>query len=315
MHPPPLRNSSIRGNVSQAITMLKIIVSVLLSLSFVSSSALAQDAKYRVAVSDLIVSEAIPAKQQEIVRKSSLISDVENAIRNGRKFELLTRRAAHLQAIRKEQEFAQSDLAAGDAANKGEFSNAQSLVQIEVLDFNFGRSASKVPNISNKYKVQDGARIELSVQIIDTSKGTVVASFPIKASNFGGSFIANGVGSPSRAVLDKTFETVAGQLANQLSDTVFPITVLRVQGKKLFINRGNDSGLKVGEKFVVFEPGEELVDPQTGESLGSAETEVGECTVSRINPKFSVVDVTSGDPASFAAGFILRRPVANNKKK
>ena len=93
--------------------MLKNIVSVLLSLSFVSFSALAQDAKYRVAVSDLIVSEAIPAKQQEIVRKSSLISDVENAIRNGRKFELLTRRAAHLQAIRKEQEFAQSDLAAG----------------------------------------------------------------------------------------------------------------------------------------------------------------------------------------------------------
>lgn len=286
--------------------MLNKIFTPVLALVLLASSITlcAQESKYRVAVSNLIVSDSIPEKQQEIVKKSSLIADVENAIRNGRKFELLTRRESHLKAIREEQKFAKSDLAAGDAAHEGKFSNAQSLVQIEVLDFNFGRSASKVPNISNKYRVQDAARIELSVQIIDTSKGSVVASFPIKVSGSGGSFIANGVGGASKAVLDKVLENAAGQLANQLSDTVFPITVLRAQGKKLYINRGNDSGLKIGEKFIVFEPGEELVDPQTGESLGSAETEVGECTVSRINPKFSVVDVIKGDPSTFAAGFI-----------
>ena len=289
-----------------------LITSVLL---LVSSVATAQNTKYRVAVSELIVSDAVPEKQQEIIKKSSLIADVENAIRNGRKFELLTRRASHLKAIRAEQNFAKSELSAGDAAEEGALSNAQSLVQIEVLDFNFGRASSKVPNISGKYRVQDSARIELSVQIIDTSKGSVVASFPIKSSASGGSFIANGVGAPATALLDKILSNAAGQLANQLSDTVFPITVLKVQGNKLFINRGNDSGLKMGEKFIVFEPGEELIDSQTGENLGSAETEVGECTISRINPKFSVANVTKGDAASFANGFILRRPTITNKKQ
>lgn len=293
----------------------KIISSFIIPLALISSSTVfAQESKYRVAVSNLIISDSIPQKQQEIVKNSSLIADVENAIRNGRKFELLTRRAAQLKAIREEQQFAKSELSAGDAAKEGELSNAQSLVQIEVLDFNFGRSASKVPNISNKYRVQDAARIEISVQIIDTSKGSVVASFPIKASSSGGSFIANGVGGASKAVLDKVLENAAGQLANQLSDTVFPITVIRAQGKKLYINRGNDSGLKIGEKFVIFENGEELVDPQTGESLGSAETEVGEGVISRINPKFSIVDVTKGDPSQMAAGFILRRPVNFSQK-
>ena len=41
-------------------------------------------AKYRIAVSDLIVSDLVPAKQAELVKNSSLIADIENAIRNGR---------------------------------------------------------------------------------------------------------------------------------------------------------------------------------------------------------------------------------------
>lgn len=294
----------------------KILLSALAASLFLEANVTyAQDARYRVAVSDLIVSDAISQKQQEIVKKSSLVADVENAIRNGRKFELLTRRAAHLKAIRDEQNFAKSDLSAGDAAREGELSNAQSLVQIEVLDFNFNRNSSRVPNISNKFRVQDVAKVELSVQILDTSKGTVVGSFLIKESGSGGSFIANGAGAPNNDLLDAVLKKTAGALANQLSDTIFPVTVIKVQGKKLFINRGNDSGLKVGETFIVFEPGEALIDPQTGENLGSAETEVGECKVSRINPKFSVVDVTKGDPSSFSEGFILRRPVLTTSKK
>lgn len=270
--------------------------------------------KFRVAVSKLIVSDAIPPAQQEIVKKSSLIADIENAIRNGRKFELLTRRASHLAAIREEQQFAKSDLTAGDAAQEGELQNAQALVQVEVLDFNFSRGASKVPNIANKYRISDNARIELDVQITDTAKGVVTASFPVKASTSGASMIANGVGAPAQAVLDQTLEKAAASLANQLSDTVFPITVLRVQGKQIFINRGNDSGLKIGEKFAVFEPGEDLIDAQTGENLGSAETEVGEAVVKRINPKFSVAEITQGDPSQMAAGYILRRPVVDTSK-
>ena len=75
------------------------------------------------------------------------------------------------------------------------------------------------------------------------------------------------------------------------------------------MNRGNDSGLHVGDVFDIFEPGEELVDPQTGESLGSTETEVGKARVVRINPKVTIVEMTDGDPSYIQPGFILRAPV------
>ncbi len=230
-------------------------------------------AKYGIAVSDLIVSDLVPAKQAELVKNSSLIADIENAIRNGRKFELLTRRSAALEAIRKEQEFASSEYAAGDAAATGNISNAQSLVQVEVLQFNFGRSSSKVPNIQNKFKVNDYCSIELSVQIIDTERGAVVASFPIKASS----------------------------------------TIVSVSNQDIWINRGNDSGMKLGEVFEVFEPGEELIDPATGENLGSTETLIGKVKVVRINPKASVVHMVNGNATSVSTGYILRRPVKSSK--
>ncbi len=294
--------------------MKRVISFVFMFLFFAVGSVNAEVlAKYRIAVSDLIVSDLVPAKQAELVKNSSLIADIENAIRNGRKFELLTRRSAALEAIRKEQEFASSEYAAGDAAATGNISNAQSLVQVEVLQFNFGRSSSKVPNIQNKFKVNDYCSIELSVQIIDTERGAVVASFPIKASSSTGTSVVNRVGGASRSVLDSTLEKAAGSLANMLSDTIFPITIVSVSNQDIWINRGNDSGMKLGEVFEVFESGEELIDPATGENLGSTETLIGKVKVVRINPKASVVHMVNGNATSVSTGYILRRPVKSSK--
>lgn len=275
-----------------------------------ASPALAEAvAKYRVSVADLAVSDSLSEQQKKTVLTSSLIADIENAIRNGRKFELLTRRADALAEIRKEQAFAKSGLAAGDAATEGQLSNAQSIVKVTVESFSFGRSATKIPNLEGKYKVQDSASIALNVQILDTTKGTVTGAFPVKASSASGTSIRNGVGGASKSILEQTMAKAAGNLANQLSDTIFPITVIQVKGKRVWVNRGNDSGMKMGERFIVFEPGEDLIDPQTGENLGSAEMEVGEAKVTRINPKVTVLEVTKGDPAQIAQGFLLRRPV------
>lgn len=293
---------------------MKKISAVIIFIVFIFSSnpSFAEETqKYRVAVSDLVISENIPAKQADLLKHSSLISDIENAIRNGRKFELLTRRVSSMEAIRKEQEFAQSDLAAGNAAQEGQMANAQALIQVTVVQFNFGRTARKVPN-TEKYRVSDHCSIEVSVQIIDTERGSIQASFPIKASSSTGSSIANSVGGASPHLLDSTLEKAAGSLANQLADTIFPIQVLAVKDNKLWVNRGNDSGLHVGDIFEVFEPGEELIDPQTGESLGSTELEVGFARVIRINPKVTILEMTKGDPSQIQAGFILRAPV---KKK
>ena len=138
----------------------------------------------------------------------------------------------------------------------------------------------------------------------------MTGSFNVEAKASSGTRVANSVGAPSRDILDKALDRAAADLANQLSDTIFPITVIQAKGKQLFVNRGKDGGLKTGDQFVIFRPGEALIDPTTGENLGSAEEEVGTAKVVRVNPKFTVMEVTKGDAALMEPGFILRRPVS-----
>jgi hypothetical protein len=60
------------------------------------------------------------------------------------------------------------------------------------------------------------------------------------------------------------------------------------------INRGSSSVTK-GQAFVVFLMGEEIKDPQSGESLGALEIEIGTAKVINTNPKFSVVKLDDGE--------------------
>jgi hypothetical protein len=53
------------------------------------------------------------------------------------------------------------------------------------------------------------------------------------------------------------------------------------------INRGDGTGIKEGQTWDVFAPGEELIDPDTGESLGSEEIPMGKVRVIAVTPKFA----------------------------
>lgn len=54
-------------------------------------------------------------------------------------------------------------------------------------------------------------------------------------------------------------------------------------GGTIYINAGAVAGVNVGDEFVVYRPGEALVDPDTGLSLGSTETKIGTIKVTNNN--------------------------------
>ena len=86
-------------------------------------------AKYRVAIPDLVISPSLSASAAKTVSQSSLQSDMEAGVRNSRKFDVVSRNAATLNAIRAEQQFAKSGLAAGDAAQARSGGGAELLLR------------------------------------------------------------------------------------------------------------------------------------------------------------------------------------------
>lgn len=264
-------------------------------------------AKPRVAIMQAEVGEGVSKSLLKQLNLSTVLSEMEAAIQKNRKFELLSRKKDVLQKIRTEQEFSKSDLTKGNAANEGEIENANYLIIPTVQDFKFYRSVKPVPNLVNKYIRKDSGMLEINVQVIDTSTSSIKATFYLKSTFATKDKIVNSRGgAPSSVYFTKMAKSVSSQMTDQLTSAVFPMRILNIQDLQVWVNRGNDGGLKKGDILHVFRPGAELVDPDTGEVLGSAETKVGKIKVTQINPKFTIAHVITSD-GEIQKGDIVRK--------
>jgi len=68
--------------------------------------------------------------------------------------------------------------------------------------------------------------------------------------------------------------------------------VIKVEANRAWINLGSEGGIKVGDKFAVFNIGEALVDPATGAKLGADEKRIGDGAVVEVQPKFAIITFT-----------------------
>ena len=99
---------------------------------------------------------------------------------------------------------------------------------------------------------------------------------------------------------------LAQKIANRLVDVIYPAKILIKRDKEVTINRGEGGGVAVGDTFNVFALGEELIDPDTKESLGREEAKVGKVKITQVNPKTSLADIL--DDTGIDKGAVLRRP-------
>jgi len=176
-----------------------------------------------------------------------------------------------------------------------------------VQDFKFYRSLKAVPNLDNKYVRVDSGMLEVNAQIIDTSTGAIKTTFYLKSSFATKKKVVNSRGGvPNSIHFTKMAKAVAAQMTDQLVDAVFPMRILNVQGGQVWINRGKDGGLKKGNILNVYRPGISLIDPDTGENLGSAETLIGKIKVTRVNPKFTTAVIHGNPEEPVEKGDIVR---------
>jgi hypothetical protein len=74
--------------------------------------------------------------------------------------------------------------------------------------------------------------------------------------------------------------------------------------KTVLIKPGEAGGVAVGDKFVVYSKGENVIDPDTGLSMGAEETKAGAIEVTEVKDQYAKAKVTSG--SGFKAGDSVR---------
>lgn len=263
-----------------------------------------------VAIKNPVVGDGVSKGAQKNLNLQQLLDEMEASLNATRKFEVLTRQKDKLGAIREEQEFAASDFAEGNAAQEGQFKNANFLILPTVQRFEFGRSSRAMPNMDNKFFINDSGLLEINAQVVDTKTGSIKATFYLKSTFSSGESIANSSGGgPGSGNFVAMAKKVSAQMADQLVDTVFPMKVLNVESNQVWINRGTDGGLKSGDVLNVYKPGTDLIDPDTGENLGSAESLIGKIKVVRVNPKFTISEsIAKETKETIEKGYIIRKP-------
>ena len=138
------------------------------------------------------------------------------------------------------------------------------------------------------------------IRLIDTTTGEVLASERAegKATAGGMSVGANvaGVGfgtsgfskTPLGKAMQETIDKAVAIIADKLKGVPFEARIIKVTGDNdLLISGGGKTGISEGDVFTVYSVGENLVDPATGEQLGSELEKKGTVKVTKVEEKYA----------------------------
>ena len=250
---------------------------------------------------------------------------ITDALNQSGRFRLVERQA--IGNVMQEQDFGASGrVATPSAAGMGQILGAEYLVEAVITSYDPGTNAksTNVGGIANALGGRLGglgalaggvnvnsssSSLGMNIRLINATTSEVVFTRQIEREikesgiDFGGLGIGGSgalggfVGAYSRtpigqAVLASINEAVY-ELAKQIGAQPATGAVVKVEGTQAYINLGAGV-VSAGDRLAVVRPGEALIDPDTGISLGSTETPVGEIQVAQVQEQFSIATIQGG---------------------
>ena len=205
------------------------------------------------------------------------------------------------------------------AAKIGKILNAQVMIRGAVTEFSTNTSGMdtgfSVAGIGLGFS-SSSAHVAVNIRIYDVTTGEVIdsircegkanaagasASYSGDFSLRGGGFVKTPLGKATQKVINEAVYKIAAKMA----DVPWQGKIVTVKGDTIYLNVAGKANILPGNEFVVYNKGEELIDPDTGISLGSEDSKVGRIQVVSVEEKFSKADMVSGDINSVKRGDIV----------
>ncbi|MBT8084623.1 MAG: CsgG/HfaB family protein [Woeseia sp.] len=218
-----------------------------------------------------------------------------------------------------EQDLASSGrVAQASGAATGNVLGAEYLVQVVVTDYESNTSGksggvggllrNKVPILGGVKMGKGTGRVGLNFRLINAETSEIVFTKQIESVINESSLSLGGIGFGSDIALGGFFSSYSRTPIGQaviagINQGVFDLikeigakgaegSIVKADTSQIYVNLGEDS-VSVGDVLEVREKGEELIDPETGISLGGAETVLGTIRVSQVQEKFSIAEPVS----------------------
>ena len=236
---------------------------------------------------------------------------IDSLAQTGR-FRLVER--TELSSVLGEQDLAASGrIAKPSGAATGNVLGAEYLVQVVITDYEANTSGksgavggllrSKVPLLGGIGGGKSSGRVGLNVRLIDAETSEIIFTKQIESVISETNLSFGGVGFGSDAILggfmSSYSKTPIGQaVIAGINEGVFELikqvgakpaegSVVKADASQIYTNLGSDS-VDIGDVLSIMRVGEELIDPETGISLGGSMSSIGEIEVTQVQEKFSI---------------------------
>ena len=301
---------------------LNFVVLVLTVLLLVNSVAIFAQAKKRVAVFDFEDKTEHRWRWWNGQPVGHGMADMltTELVKSG-KYQVIERQA--IAKIMQEQRLGQSGaITSQSAAEVGKLLGVELAIIGSVTEF--GYKKSNVGGFLTKKGLGLGiqtasASVGIDIRFINTNTGEILAAdnvrkekskkglkvdtrqFSFKNKN---AFDESLVGKATREAIKE----IMNKIDSQMQSMPWEAKIIKLAGNTVYINVGAEAGVNVGDVYAVYSKGEELIDPDTGLSLGAEETKVGEIEVTTNNignGKASKCIIKSG--SGFKQGDLVRQ--------
>jgi len=228
---------------------------------------------------------------------------------------------AEIQNVMKEQDFAQSGRTV-DTANApqiGRLLTAQIQITGSILHVDTQTQQQGGAIGFRGFAIGGGggkAEVTIALRIIDTTSGQVLDSQQIKGiarksgialgfahGGFGGTMSSLNKTPLGDAVIDALAQAVA-LITMRLEQVPWQGRIVKTEGNNIYINAGANFGVKPGDRFACFHPGQPMIDPETGLNLGAKDTKYGAIEVVEVQEKFAIAKPVGG--TGFAAKDVIK---------
>lgn len=232
---------------------------------------------------------------------------VNNALNNylvqTRRFTVLDRR--YVDEVAAEKKIILSKEASADEMAKlGQVLGTDYLLvgTIEDTKFNTVTKHSKLTGRSRQQ--QEGyLTVHYRILVMATRQIKWSDTVTVKVSDFDFSKI----GKDTTLQFDYLINSTAEKISSQMLNNIFPARVVGKSGSnEVILNQGGKS-FKAGQKLTIYQMGELLKDPYTGESLGHSETAIAKVVIKRVEAKVSYATIEDGEiPADSLTKLLAR---------
>ena len=160
------------------------------------------------------------------------------------------------------------------------------------------------------------AHVGLDLRMYDTSTGEVLQSHrstgEAKTTGLavGGASgdVAFGAGgywkTPLGEATRKAINNAVDFIVREMEYISWQSSIVKVEKNLVYISGGCDVNMSTGNTYTVYSVGEELIDPATGLSLGSEQSQIGRIEVTSVEEKFSKAKILEG--SGFKYGDVVK---------